>query len=69
MILLLIAVAVIVMFVLAFIVFGLALKLLWWALIGLAIGGLARLVLPRQAGRSACWPPPASGSPACCSGR
>ena len=27
-------------------VIGLAVKLLWWALIGLAIGALARLVLP-----------------------
>ena len=46
MILLLIAVAVVIAFVLAFVVFGLVLKLLWWALIGAAIGGLARLVLP-----------------------
>ncbi len=27
---------------------GLAVKLLWWALIGLVIGALARLVLPGQ---------------------
>jgi uncharacterized membrane protein YeaQ/YmgE (transglycosylase-associated protein family) len=27
---------------------GLAVKLLWWALIGLVIGGLARLVLPGE---------------------
>jgi uncharacterized membrane protein YeaQ/YmgE (transglycosylase-associated protein family) len=38
--------AVIVLFLVAWLVVGLVLKLLWWALIGLAIGALARLILP-----------------------
>jgi uncharacterized membrane protein YeaQ/YmgE (transglycosylase-associated protein family) len=46
MILVLIAVAVIVLLLLAGAIVGLTLKLLWWAIIGVAIGALARLVLP-----------------------
>jgi uncharacterized membrane protein YeaQ/YmgE (transglycosylase-associated protein family) len=42
----LVIVAIIVAVVLGIAVIGLALKLLWWALLGLVIGGLARLVLP-----------------------
>ena len=45
-ILLWIALAVIAVFVAGWIVVGLAVKLLWWALVGLVIGGLARAVLP-----------------------
>ncbi len=46
MIILLVIVAVIVLFALGIAVIGLTLKLLWWALIGLVIGALGRLVLP-----------------------
>jgi uncharacterized membrane protein YeaQ/YmgE (transglycosylase-associated protein family) len=46
MVILLIAIAVIVLFALGIAVIGLTLKLLWWALIGLVIGALGRLVLP-----------------------
>jgi uncharacterized membrane protein YeaQ/YmgE (transglycosylase-associated protein family) len=45
-ILLLALVAAIVLFALGVAVIGLTLKLLWWALIGLVIGALGRLVLP-----------------------
>ena len=46
----LIVIAIIVLLVVGWAVVGLAFKLLWWALIGLAIGALARLILPgRQA--------------------
>jgi uncharacterized membrane protein YeaQ/YmgE (transglycosylase-associated protein family) len=38
--------AVIVLFLLAWVVVGLILKLLWWAIIGLVIGAIARLILP-----------------------
>jgi uncharacterized membrane protein YeaQ/YmgE (transglycosylase-associated protein family) len=48
MILLLLAVVVIVVLLAAGLIIGLALKLLWWVLIGLAIGALARLLLPGQ---------------------
>jgi uncharacterized membrane protein YeaQ/YmgE (transglycosylase-associated protein family) len=41
--LLLIFVALVLMIVLGVAVVGLALKLLWWAIVGLVIGGLARL--------------------------
>ena len=43
--LLLILVAVVLLVILGVAVVGLALKLLWWALVGLVIGGLARLFL------------------------
>jgi uncharacterized membrane protein YeaQ/YmgE (transglycosylase-associated protein family) len=43
---LLIILAIVVAVVLGIAVVGLALNLLWWALIGLVIGALARLVLP-----------------------
>jgi uncharacterized membrane protein YeaQ/YmgE (transglycosylase-associated protein family) len=43
---LLILLAVIALLVVGWAVVGLAFQLLWWALIGLVIGGLARLVLP-----------------------
>ena len=48
MVLLLVVLAVIAMIVLGIAVLGLVLKLLWWALIGLVIGALARLVLPGE---------------------
>jgi uncharacterized membrane protein YeaQ/YmgE (transglycosylase-associated protein family) len=38
--------AIVVLVVIGTAVFGLALKLLWWALIGLFLGALARLVVP-----------------------
>jgi uncharacterized membrane protein YeaQ/YmgE (transglycosylase-associated protein family) len=46
MIVLLVVLAIIAFFILGVAVIGLTLKLLWWALIGLAIGALSRLVLP-----------------------
>jgi uncharacterized membrane protein YeaQ/YmgE (transglycosylase-associated protein family) len=46
MIILVAIVVVIVALLIAGAVIGLALKLLWWALLGLAIGALARAVLP-----------------------
>jgi uncharacterized membrane protein YeaQ/YmgE (transglycosylase-associated protein family) len=46
MILLLAFLAVIVLLALGIAVIGLTLKLLWWALVGLLIGGLGRLILP-----------------------
>jgi uncharacterized membrane protein YeaQ/YmgE (transglycosylase-associated protein family) len=45
-VLLLVLIALIVMIVLGIAIVGFVLKLLWWALIGLVIGALARLVLP-----------------------
>jgi uncharacterized membrane protein YeaQ/YmgE (transglycosylase-associated protein family) len=45
-ILLLVVVAVVVLIVVAALVVGLVLKLLWWVLIGLALGALARAILP-----------------------
>jgi uncharacterized membrane protein YeaQ/YmgE (transglycosylase-associated protein family) len=38
--------AVVVLFVLAWVVVGLAFKLLWWAIIGIVIGAIARALLP-----------------------
>ena len=38
--------AVVVLFLIAWIVVGLVFKLLWWAVIGVVIGALARAVLP-----------------------
>ncbi|MDQ3997267.1 MAG: hypothetical protein M3303_09640 [Gemmatimonadota bacterium] len=38
--------AVVVLAVAGWLVVGLALKLLWWALVGLVVGALARLILP-----------------------
>jgi uncharacterized membrane protein YeaQ/YmgE (transglycosylase-associated protein family) len=47
---LLVILAIVVLLVVGWAVVGLALKLLWWALVGLLIGALARLLLPgRQA--------------------
>lgn len=43
---LLILLAIVLAIVLGVAVVGLALQLLWWALVGLVIGALARLVLP-----------------------
>lgn len=43
--LLLILVALVLLMILGVAVVGIALKLLWWALVGLVIGGLARLFL------------------------
>jgi uncharacterized membrane protein YeaQ/YmgE (transglycosylase-associated protein family) len=43
---LVVVLAIILMVVLGVAVVGLALQLLWWALVGLVIGALARLVLP-----------------------
>jgi uncharacterized membrane protein YeaQ/YmgE (transglycosylase-associated protein family) len=45
-IILLVLLALIVAVILGVAVIGLALQLLWWALVGLAIGALARLILP-----------------------
>ena len=44
--LLIVLVAIILMVLLGVAVVGVALKLLWWALVGLIIGALARLVIP-----------------------
>ena len=50
MILIAILAGVVLLFFLSWIVLGLVFKLLWWAIVGLAIGALARLVMPgRQA--------------------
>ncbi len=50
MIVLLVILAIVVLVFVGWVVLGLALKLLWWALLGLVIGALARLILPgRQA--------------------
>jgi uncharacterized membrane protein YeaQ/YmgE (transglycosylase-associated protein family) len=38
--------AVVILFVLGWIIVGLVLKLLWWALIGIVIGVIARAILP-----------------------
>jgi uncharacterized membrane protein YeaQ/YmgE (transglycosylase-associated protein family) len=38
--------AIVLFFVVAWLVVGLVFKLLWWALLGVAIGALARLILP-----------------------
>jgi uncharacterized membrane protein YeaQ/YmgE (transglycosylase-associated protein family) len=43
---LLVLLAIVLAVVLGVVVVGLALKLMWWALVGLVIGALARLVLP-----------------------
>ncbi len=49
-VLLVVLIAIIVLVVLGWVVLGLVFKLLWWALIGLVIGALGRLVIPgRQA--------------------
>jgi uncharacterized membrane protein YeaQ/YmgE (transglycosylase-associated protein family) len=47
-IVLIVLIAIVVLFVIGGWVLGLALSLLWWALIGLVIGALARLVLPGE---------------------
>jgi uncharacterized membrane protein YeaQ/YmgE (transglycosylase-associated protein family) len=47
-IVLLLLLAVIVMIVLGIAVVGFVVELLWWALVGLVIGALARLVLPGE---------------------
>ena len=44
--LVLVLVAVVLLFVVGWAVVGLAFTLLWWALLGLLIGALARLILP-----------------------
>jgi uncharacterized membrane protein YeaQ/YmgE (transglycosylase-associated protein family) len=50
MMLLLVVLAIVLLIVVAWALVGLAFKLLWWALLGLVVGALARLVLPgRQA--------------------
>ena len=50
MILLLVLLAIVLLVVVGGVVIGFALKLLWWALLGLLIGALARALLPgRQA--------------------
>ena len=43
---LIVILAIVALFVIGWAIVGLAFKLLWWALIGLVIGGLARLILP-----------------------
>ena len=52
---LLILLGLLLLVVLGFVVVGLALKLLWWALIGLVIGALARLVLPGRQSIGLLW--------------
>lgn len=48
--LLLVVLAIVLLIFVAWALVGLAFKLLWWALLGLVVGALARLVLPgRQA--------------------
>jgi uncharacterized membrane protein YeaQ/YmgE (transglycosylase-associated protein family) len=47
-IVLILLIAIVVLFVIGGWVLGLALSLLWWALIGLVIGALARLVMPGE---------------------
>ncbi len=48
--LLVLLLAIVLLVVIGWAVVGLAIKLLWWALLGLVIGALARLILPgRQA--------------------
>jgi uncharacterized membrane protein YeaQ/YmgE (transglycosylase-associated protein family) len=42
----LVLLALVVVFVVGWIVVGLVLKLLWWALVGVAIGAIARAILP-----------------------
>jgi uncharacterized membrane protein YeaQ/YmgE (transglycosylase-associated protein family) len=48
--LLIVLVALVLILVLGLAVVGVALKLLWWALVGLIIGALGRLVLPGDHG-------------------
>ena len=43
---LLIVAGIVALVIVGWVVIGLAVKLLWWALIGLALGALARLILP-----------------------
>jgi uncharacterized membrane protein YeaQ/YmgE (transglycosylase-associated protein family) len=38
--------AIVALFVIGWLVVGLVLKLVWWALVGIAVGALARLILP-----------------------
>jgi uncharacterized membrane protein YeaQ/YmgE (transglycosylase-associated protein family) len=45
-VLLIVVLAIIVLLVLGWLIVGLVFKLLWWALIGIVIGALARLVIP-----------------------
>jgi hypothetical protein len=63
-IVLIIILAIILVVVLRVAIVGLALKLLWWALVGLVVGALARLVLPGATPRSAGWQRSARASPA-----
>ena len=44
--LLIVLLAIVALIVIGWVVVGLALKLLWWALVGLVVGALARLILP-----------------------
>ena len=46
MVVLIVILAIVALLVLGWLVVGLVFKLLWWALIGLVIGALARLILP-----------------------
>jgi|SRR5436190_9710761 len=39
-------VAIVLLFIIGWAVVGLVFKLLWWALVGVAIGALARLIIP-----------------------
>ena len=54
-VLLIVILAIIVLLVLGWLIVGLAFKLLWWALIGLVIGALARLVLPGKQAIGWLW--------------
>ena len=52
---LLIVLGLVLLLVLGWLVVGLAFKLLWWALIGLVIGALARLALPGKQSIGLLW--------------
>jgi uncharacterized membrane protein YeaQ/YmgE (transglycosylase-associated protein family) len=54
-ILLLIVLGFVLLLVLGWLIVGLALKLVWWALIGLVIGALGRLVLPGRQRIGLLW--------------
>jgi uncharacterized membrane protein YeaQ/YmgE (transglycosylase-associated protein family) len=52
---LLIVLGLIALLVLGWLIVGLALKLVWWALIGLVVGALGRLVLPGRQKIGLLW--------------
>jgi uncharacterized membrane protein YeaQ/YmgE (transglycosylase-associated protein family) len=52
---LLVLLGLVLLLVVGWIIVGLALKLIWWALLGLLIGALARLVLPGKQSIGLLW--------------